>query len=130
MTMNTMPTEYREVIDAYRRGATADFLQAKIRGRWGPFWTVPGCSSDAMERAGRQFARCRAEAVRHCRRARLTSRSGIMRDVVIVTVLPSRSQDIRTLETGTVVRVRFLSDHVLDALIRTMNFPPHVLKEL
>jgi hypothetical protein len=123
MTMNTMPTEYKEVIRAYRQGATADFLQARIRGQWGPLWTVPSCSPTALERAGRQFTRSRAEAVRIYRRARLRSRGGLVRDVAILTTLPERIQHVRDLAGGVVV-VNYLTDDVLVALETAMGMPP------
>ena len=117
-------TEWRQVLGTYRRGTTADILQAKIRGRWGPFWTVPGCSSDAMDRAGRQFTRSHAEAIRLYRRARLRSGSGLIQDVVILTTLPERTQHVRDLSAGAVVVVNYLADDVLGALERAMGMPP------
>jgi hypothetical protein len=119
--MNKMPNEYKDVIAAYRRGAKADFLQAKIRGQWGPLWTVPSCSPNALDRAGRQFARCRAESVRHYRRAVLRRGSGSACDVVILTVLPGRLQHVREVTDGAVVVVDFLADDALNALERSLG---------
>lgn len=118
-------TEWRQVLGTYRRGTTADILQAKIRGRWGQLWTVPPCSPDAMERAGRQFVRSHAEAIRLYRHARLRSGSGLIQDVVILTTLPERTQNVRDLSAGAVVVVNYLADDTLGALERAMGMPPH-----
>ncbi len=107
-----------EALAAYRGGLSADIVQAKTDGEWGPIWTIPPCSPVAMERVGRQFTRSRAEAVRHTRRARLRhpSVSSAAVEVMIATELPGKEQSVTTFD-GVVLQVdAFLEDHALVAL--------------
>ena len=107
-----------EALAAYRGGLSADIVQVKTDGRWGPIWTIPPCSPMAMERAGRQFTRSRAEAIRHVRRARLCRSSAMSAavEVMIATELPSKMQSVTTFG-GVVLQVdSFLEDPTLAAL--------------
>ncbi len=117
-------TDWPSILAAYRRGATADILRVKVGGKWGPVWTVPPCSPEGMEHAGRQFVRSRAESIRLYRRARLRSGGGLIQDVVILTTLPERTQHIRDLAVGAIVVVNYLADDMLGALERAMGMPP------
>ena len=113
---------------AYRGGLKADIIQAKTEGKvWGPIYCVPPCSPAAMERAGRQFARARAEAIRHCRQARLR---GLLEteEVVVITVLPQREQTIARLKDGIVLRVgAYLTDCCADRSRRCLRAPAPVI---
>ncbi len=107
----------------YLRGNRADVLQARRGGIWGPFWTLPPKSATAMENAGRQLTRSRAERVRHIRRARFSNgarHDGMVVDpveVVILTELPSLFQGVVRLADGQALRVAFcFSDDSLTAL--------------
>ena len=111
-------TEKSEMVSAYRRGFAADIVQARqdVGGEWGPIFATPPCSPDAMGQAARQFTRSRAVAVRHCRRARLRGPSSCT-DVIVVTELPSRQQDVARIEDGVMLQVRtYLVDESLAAL--------------
>ena len=115
-----------EALAAYRGGLSADMLQARIDGAWGPIWTIPPCSPVAAERAGRQFTRSRAEAIRYVRRAQLrrSSAASAAVAVMITTELPSRMQSVTTFE-GVVLRVdSFLEDPTLVALVEAFAPAP------
>jgi len=106
-----------EILKAYRQGATADILQQDINGEWGPIWTIPPCSPEAVERAGRQFIRSHALRIRYTRRARINSSDKTVVEAVLVTVLPERTQIVLRLDNGSHHPVqRYLRDNCLDAL--------------
>ena len=110
-------TEWQRVIDAYRGGATADLLLAEMNGVWGVIWTVPPCSPEALERAGRQFSRSRAARILHIRRAVLRGRDRPDQAVVVATELSAHRQQVRDLVTAEeIVLRRLLSDAALAAL--------------
>jgi hypothetical protein len=113
------------VLRAYRGGATADFLQAKIGAEWGGYWTVPPCSPPRLEKAAQQFLRMRADAVRYIRRARLTGRAGCgNEEVVVFTELPGQ-QEVYLLASGEQITTgKYLEDDALTAL--TTSFIPIV----
>ncbi len=113
-----MDMKLDEALAAYRGGLKADILQAKTDGEWGPIWTIPPCSPVAMERAGRQFTRSRAQAVRHIRRARLShTASSSAVDVVVMTDLPQRVQAVARIEDAIALRVNiYLEDDALLSL--------------
>lgn len=111
-----MDMKLDEALAAYRGGIRADILQAEIDGKWGPIWTIPPCSPVAIERAGRQFTRCRVQKLRHFRHARLRGPSSCT-DVIVMTELPSRQQDVARVKDGVTLQVRtFLEDEALSAL--------------
>ena len=109
--------DWPRIITAYRNGLTADLLQAEFQREQGVIWTVPPCSPEALERAGRQFLRSRARRILHVRRAVLRRRDQDDQAVVVATELPGRRQDVRDLNTmEQIVLQRFLSDAALNAL--------------
>ena len=91
-------------------------------GQYGPSRRV---TPPAMERAGRQFRRCRAEVVRHCRRARLRGPSSAT-DVVIVTELPSREQHVTSFDGVTLSVNAYLEDEALAALAESFSPSPRL----
>ena len=105
------------ILTAYRRGLKADMIQASTStGQWGTIFCLPPCSPSVMESAGRQFARSRAENIRHCRRARLRGPSATQ-DVIIATVLPMRQQTVARISDGTLLALEvYLEDAPLVAL--------------
>lgn len=115
-----------EALAAYRGGLSADILQAKTDGEWGTIWTIPPCSPVAMERAGRQMTRCRAQAIRHVRRAllRCSSASSIAVEIMIATELPSRMQSVTNFD-GVALRVDvYLEDPSLAVLAEAFSPTP------
>ncbi|MGI4789966.1 MAG: hypothetical protein ACRYFS_14080 [Janthinobacterium lividum] len=117
--------ELSRTLTAYLGGLNADLLQARINGEWGPIWSVPALCPEALERAGRQFTGCRAEAVRHYRRALLrrplTQRRPV--DVVVATELPSREQCVIRFD-GVTLHVVYLEDATLAAFAASFSpFP-------
>jgi hypothetical protein len=120
-----MDMKLDEALAAYRGGLRADILQAKTDGKWGPIWTIPPCSPVAMERAGRQFARSRAQAVRHSRRAHLRRPSAPSEtvNVVVITEFPGREQSV-TIFDGVPLRLNvYLEDEALAALAAAFSPP-------
>ena len=109
--------DWESIITAYQNGFTADMLQAEFEQKQGVIWTVPPCSPEALEHAGRQFCRSRAKSILHIRRAVLHRRDQQDQAVVIATELPIHRQQVRDLGTSEeVVLRRFLSDAALTAL--------------
>jgi hypothetical protein len=109
--------DWPSIVSAYNNGLTADILRAKFDGEWGVTWTVPPCSPEALERAGQQFSRSRAQSILHIRRAVLRRRDQQNQNVVVATELPARRQQVRDLgNSEEIVLRRFLSDDVLKAL--------------
>jgi hypothetical protein len=110
-------SEIDSILQAYRNGATADMLRSKSAETWSVWWTVPPCSPAALERAGQQMTRSRAEAVWHVRRAVLKSKDERESSVVIFTELPTELQQVFMLSDGRVVQTtRCLIDGSLAAL--------------
>ena len=109
--------DWENIITAYRNGLTADLLQAEFQREQGVIWTVPPCSPEALERAGRQFSRSRAARILHIRRAVLRGRDRPDQAVVVATELPAHRQQVRDLVTAEeIVLRRLLSDAALAAL--------------
>src|SRR5262245_36236427 len=109
--------EINGFLAAYQRGQSADMLQARTEGEWGPLFTAPPCSIKAMERAGRQFTRSRAQAVRHVRLARLKRCHGEYVQVMVISTIPQRTQIVLDLITGERLKIaRYLTDDALEAL--------------
>ena len=109
--------DWPSIIAAYQDGLTADMLQAEFQQGQGVIWTVPPCSPEALERAGRQFTRSRARRILHIRRAVLRRRDQDNQAVVVATEFPSHRQEVRDLDSAeAVILRRLLSDDVLAAL--------------
>ena len=109
--------DWPSIIAAYQDGLTADMLQAEFQRGQGVIWTVPPCSPEALERAGRQFTRSRARRILHIRRAVLRHQGEDGQAVVIATELPDRLQQVRDLDTAEEVVLRcLLFDEALAAL--------------
>ena len=123
--MNT--NERENALTFYRKGGTADVVQMQTEGsQWGPYWTLPPCSPQAMERAAQKFVRCRATGIRHIRRARLV-KDGSGTAAVIITELPGRRQTVWNLETGDRIKTaRVLIDDALLTLERAAGFASDV----
>ena len=113
MTIETLGNDIEGVRAAYLFGATADLLRAKIEGQWKEWWTVPPCSPAALEQAGQQMTRGRAQAVVHVRQAVLKNRQHGNRSVVVVTELPGTRQVVVCLKSGSEVRSRYLEDELM-----------------
>ena len=108
---------WKSILAAYQNGLTADMVQVEFECEQGVIWTVPPCSPEALERAGRQFLRSRARRILHFRRAILRRRDRTAQDVIVATELPTRCQNVRDLSTAEEVLLSgFLHDSALDAL--------------
>jgi len=110
--------ELARILSAYRRGLTADMIQMRIGGEWGVIWTIPPCSPEALERVAHQVRRCRADRVRHIRRARLMVRGADPIEAVILTEISPVIQEVRCLRTACLVLVgEVLTDHGLQRFL-------------
>jgi len=106
---------------AYRNGATADFIQPRLNGRWGEAWAFAPCDPSAAERAGAQMVRMEATEARWFRRAKLKGRRG-WAEVAIVTELPSKIQRVLEISTGVLVPVEaFLADSSTQSLLAAIR---------
>ena len=91
--------EIDKFLMAYRQGTTADFIQPKVNGKWGPLWTLPPCDPAATQRVGQQMVRMGVAEVRWVRKARLRTGNNVS-DVVIVHEMPSGKQIVYELHEG------------------------------
>ena len=108
---------WKSILAAYQNGLTADMVQVEFECEQGVIWTVPPCSPEALERAGRQFLRSRARRILYIRRAVLHQKDRPDYAVVVATELPTLRQQVRDLVTAEeIVLRRLLSDAALAAL--------------
>lgn len=113
--------EIEEFLAAYRQGATADFLQPKIDGKYGTLWTIPPCDPAATERAGKQMVRMGATELLWVRRAQLRTDNDII-DVAIFSEMPNRSQTVVSLVRGEILVVcNLLADKSTESYLSTFS---------
>ena len=118
----------REQLCSFFRRSRYDLVQTREGDGWGTVWTFPPCDAKAAQNAARMLRRMhRTEPlrVRYARRARVHDRhrQGDT-DVVVVTALPERVQEVIGLEDGTLLRVNaFLEDDALAALEAALALP-------
>ncbi len=121
----------RKQLCAFYRRSRYDLIQARQGDTWGPLFTFSPCDARAAQGAAQMMRRMhRGEPlrVRHARRARLRDRQHhVDTDVVVVTELPERSQEVFGLEDAVVLRVAaFLEDDAqvaLEAALASMPRP-------
>ncbi len=92
--------EIEEFLVAYRKGATTDFIQPKLNGKWGALWTFPPCDPAAAQRVGQLMVRMGATEIRWIRRARLNISTGRTNEALIVLTMPNEQQDVMSLSNG------------------------------
>ena len=96
-----------------------DIIQVRQGDEWGPVYTFSPCNARAAQGAARMMGRMHQGEplrVRHARRARLHDRQ-VATDVVVVTDLPERVQEVIGMEDAVVLHVDlYLREEALDAL--------------
>ena len=111
----------REQLCAFFGRSRYDIIQARQGDSWGPVWTFAPCEAKAAQKAGQMLLkmhRGKPLQVRHARRARLRDRQRqVATDVIVVTELPERVQEVIGLDDGIALRVPlYLQDDALAAL--------------
>ena len=109
----------RTQLCAFFHRSRYDIVQARQGDEWGPVYTFSPCNARAAQGAARMMGRMHQGEplrVRHARRARLHDRQ-VATDVVVVTDLPERVQEVIGMEDAVVLHVDlYLREEALDAL--------------
>ena len=109
----------RDQLCAFFQRSRYDIIQARQGDEWGPVYTFSPCNARAAQGAARMMGRMHQGEplrVRHARRARLHDRQ-VATDVVVVTDLPERVQEVIGMEDAVVLHVDlYLREEALDAL--------------
>ena len=119
----------REQLCAFFRRSRYDVIQARQDDGWGPLFSFAPCDARAAQKAGQMLARMHRKEqlrVRHARRVRLHNRHrNVDTDVVVVTDLPERVQEVVGLENGLALRINlYLQDDALAALEAELTGQP------
>lgn len=120
----------REQLRAFFGRSRYDIIQARQSdGCWGSIWTFAPCDPRAAAKAARMLLRMhegKPLQVRHARRARLHDRQHhVNTDVVVMTELPERTQEVIGLADGIALRVPlYLQDDALTALAEELAKQP------
>ena len=127
-----MSQEHADQADAeqfcrFFRRSRYDIVQARTALGWGAVYSFVPCDVRAAKRAAQMLIRMNREhiQIRHARRARLQVQAvPTIKDVVVVTYLPKRTQTVFGLETAERWQVStFLEDEALQALSEAIGLP-------
>ena len=118
---------------AFFRRSRYDIVQARTVSGWGAIHSFVPCDVRAAKRAAQMLERMGREhiQIRHAKRARLRVQPvPAIRDVVVVTYYPERTQTVFSLETAERLRLKiYLEDEVSRALSVEIDLIRHISPE-